>query len=366
MNNTSTSAIGVIGGYGAVGSAAVRRLHQAGASPLLIAGRDPGKADALLDALPADGPPAATMAVDLDDPDSLDRFAARCRLVVNCAGPSYRILDTVAEAALRHGADYVDAAGDDPAHRLLCADGGAGQWATAGRTAVLSAGALPGLSGLLPRALTARTRRATRLDAYLGGVAPLTPAAAGDVLLARGPEHGTSAAAWQDGGVRERALPPRRDVRLDAFPRPVSVFPFLSTEAVRLARDTGIGHVRWYTVFGGERLAGELAMAWAMNSTDTTGLVAAAAEDVRHYGAWYGQEFHLWEGATDGPPAAKLVLRSADSYELSGFLTATAVLRLLHGSIAPGVHFAADVLDPAQVAQALAADPAADLTITQG
>ncbi|GAA2280484.1 hypothetical protein GCM10010145_59560 [Streptomyces ruber] len=362
MNNTS--AIGVIGGYGAVGSAAVRRLHQAEVpSPLLIAGRNPGKADALLEALSADGPPADTMAVDLDDPDSLDRFAARCRLVVNCAGPSYRILDTVAVAALRHGADYVDAAGDDPVHHLLCAGDGAARWTAGGRTAVLSAGALPGLSALLPRALAARAPGATRLDAYLGGVAPLTPAAAGDVLLGRGPEHGTSAAAWQDGRIRERTLTPRRDVRLEAFPRPVSAFPFLSTEAVRLARDTGVGHVRWYTVFGGERLAEELAMAWALDSTDTTDLVAAADEDVHRHGAWYGQEFHLWEGAADGPPTARLVLRAADSYELSGFLTATAALHLLHGSIAPGVHFAADVLDATQVTQALARDPAAELTV---
>lgn len=356
-----TAAIGVIGGYGAVGSAVVRRLHRAGVAPLLVAGRDPDRAEALLRTLPGGGPATVGTRVDLADPGSLDRFAARCRLVVNCAGPSYRVLDTVADAALRHGADYVDAAGDDPVHRRLTADDGAARWTAAGRTAVLSAGALPGLSALLPRALAARTARPTRLDAYVGGAQPLTPAAAGDVLLGRGPEHGTPSAAWQDGRTRERALPPRRGVRLDAFPVPVDAFPFLSAEAVRLARATGIGLVRWYTVFGGGRLAEELAMAWALDSTETAGLVAAADEDVRRAGSWYGQEVHVWDGATDGPPTARLVLRATDSFDLSGFLAATAAVHTLRGAITPGVHFAADVLDPADVTRTLAADPAAEL-----
>ncbi|MEK8169287.1 hypothetical protein NKH77_04325 [Streptomyces sp. M19] len=104
-----------------------------------------------------------------------------------------------------------------PVHGRLGADGGAARWVAAGRTAVLSAGALPGLSGLLPRAGRAR-RGPVRLEAYLGGVAPLTPAAAGDVLLARGPEHGVPAASWADGQVRDRALGPRRGLRLTAFP----------------------------------------------------------------------------------------------------------------------------------------------------
>ncbi|MFI6209009.1 saccharopine dehydrogenase NADP-binding domain-containing protein [Streptomyces sp. NPDC051041] len=358
-----TEAIGVMGGYGAVGGAVVRRLHRAGVHPLLVAGRDPDRAEALIAGLPEEGPDASATAVDLTDSDALDRFAARCRLVVNCAGPSYRVLDAVAQAALRHGADYVDAAGDDPVRTLLSADGGAERWAAAGRVAVLSAGVLPGLSSLLPRALAASTpvTGAVALDAYIGGVAPLTPAAAGDVLLGRGPEHGTSGAAWRDGRIQERALAPRRGMRLDAFPAPVDAFPFLSAEAVRLARATGIGQVRWYNVFGGGRLAEELAMAWALDSTETAELVAAADEDVRRHGAWYGQEFHLRAGTADGPPAARLVLRAADSYELSGFLAAAAGLHTLRGAVAPGVHFAADVLDPARVVEDLAADDAAEL-----
>ncbi|WP_155060262.1 saccharopine dehydrogenase NADP-binding domain-containing protein [Streptomyces blattellae] len=362
----STAAIGILGGYGAVGSSVVRRLRQADIGPLLVGGRDPSRAQALIASFRSGQGSAAVSAeaVDLWS-DSLDSFLSRCRLVVNCAGPSYRVLDTVARAALRHGVDYVDAAGDDPVHtRLTTAGGGAGAWSAAGRTAVISAGALPGLSGLLPRVLVDPAAQPLRLEGYVGGVAALTPAAAGDVLLARGPEHGTPSAAWEDGRIRDRALEPRRDLLLAAFPQRVTAFPYLSTEAARLAETAGIRRLHWYTVFGGTRLAEGLAMAWALDTPDATELVHAADEDVRRHGSWYGQEFRLWNGTGDGPPARTLTLRAEDSYELSGFLAATAAEHVLAGRVKPGVHYAADALDAQATARALAADPAAELEMT--
>ncbi|MCE7079270.1 saccharopine dehydrogenase NADP-binding domain-containing protein [Streptomyces sp. ST2-7A] len=358
------SAIGVLGGYGAVGAAVVRRLLAAGAGPILVAGRDPARAREPARRTGANDAEVEVLRTDLDDPDSLGAFADRCRLVVNCAGPSYRVLDTVARAALRAGADYVDAAGDDPAAARLRDVGEEHAGREDGRILVLSAGALPGLSGLIPRVLVARAERPVRLDAHLGGVAPLTPAAAGDVLLSHGPEHGVPSAAWRGGEVCERVLPPLRGIGLEAFPRPVGAFPFLSTEAVRLARATGLEEVNWYTVFGGERLAEELALTRALEGTDTAPLIAAAAEDVARLGSWYGQEFRLWEGPAEGSPSRSAVLRAEDSYELSAFLAAEAALRVLEGSVRPGVSFAADVLDPEATVRALAADGCAELTLT--
>lgn len=59
------------------------------------------------------------------------------------------------------------------------------------------------------------------------------------------------------------------------FPAPVDAFLLLSTEAVRLACATDTGQVRRCTVFGGGRLAEELAMTWALDGTETADLVAA-------------------------------------------------------------------------------------------
>ena len=51
-------------------------------------------------------------AVDFNDTPALARFARGCDVLLNCAGPSWRVADRAAQAALKADAHYVDAAGD--------------------------------------------------------------------------------------------------------------------------------------------------------------------------------------------------------------------------------------------------------------
>ncbi|MDX2936123.1 hypothetical protein [Streptomyces ipomoeae] len=88
-------------------------------------GRDPSRAEPLIASLQhGDGATAVSAEAVALWSASLDSFLSHGRLVVNCAGPSYRVLDTVARAVLRHGLDYVDAAGDAPLHPRLTTQGG--------------------------------------------------------------------------------------------------------------------------------------------------------------------------------------------------------------------------------------------------
>ncbi|ECX6013344.1 Saccharopine dehydrogenase, partial [Salmonella enterica subsp. enterica serovar Rubislaw] len=84
--------------------------------------------------------------VDLWQEEALREFFRGCVAVVNCAGPSYQVLDRVARAAASAHAHYVDVSGDGPAWHLLQGQpAGDKHW-----TAVLSAGMLPGLANLVP------------------------------------------------------------------------------------------------------------------------------------------------------------------------------------------------------------------------
>ncbi|MEE3922525.1 methyltransferase [Micromonospora sp. BRA006-A] len=106
--------------------------------------RNPDRAAALVrDRL---GGAGEAVAVDVYDRDSLARFCAGCRLVVCAGGASHQVLDRVAVAALAAGADYVDAGGDEPLYDRLAGRDLAAQ----GRVALVTAGMMPGLSGLLP------------------------------------------------------------------------------------------------------------------------------------------------------------------------------------------------------------------------
>ncbi|WP_181019836.1 saccharopine dehydrogenase [Nonomuraea typhae] len=279
--------------------------------------------------------------VDAYDPAGLAAFCAGCRLVVNCAGPSHRLLDRVARAAFAAGADYVDAAGDDPLFGLLSSSG------TAGRTAIVSAGMLPGLTGLLPRLVTAHGTH--RLDVYTGGRDRLTPAAAEDVLLSRG--YGEALAAWR-GGVRvSRALTPAEDVALPYFPERVSLHPYLTTEAERLARRLSVGESHWYTVTSKERVL-------ALARGSAADLERAAALELAGRAPYYAMLFQ----AVGPSGTGTLALRTADTAALTAAVAAHAAEEVLAGAVRPGAHYAADVLDPEAVLAAIAPVARVDMT----
>lgn len=339
--------VGVLGGYGAVGQATARHLRaSAGASVRLrIGGRRRDAAAAFVDA--GLGGDADAVAVDLDRPTELDRFADGCAVVVNCAGPSHRAYDRAASAARDAGAGYVDAAGEEPLRDRL-ADPASG-WEG---PAVLNAGMFPGLSGLLPRCLYRRERfdRAVRLLTYIGGIDRFTPGAAGDYVQSLFSGSSEGGAAWR-GGVRvPNVLRRLTGVELPFFPGEVTAQPGLTTEVDTLASDLSLSDVDWYNVFPGERV---LAMLRRMQGAGERDVAAATAElihaaELDRAGRRSYQLFvHQLEGTIDGARAVRtLVLRGEDGYGLSGMVTALAATAVLDGAVPDGAHFAADVLDP--------------------
>ncbi|GAB7044644.1 MULTISPECIES: saccharopine dehydrogenase NADP-binding domain-containing protein [Catenuloplanes] len=338
--------IGVLGGSGAVGRTAVERLAGFGL-PLRVGGRDRARAEAV--AGPGGGD---AVAVDLFDDDSLAAFCDGCAVVVNCAGPSYRVLDRVARAALAADAGYVDAAGDLVAVEAL--------GDTPARHAVVfSAGLMPGLSGLLPRLLLDGTPVA-RLDVYVGGSVEISPASAVDALLTRGPKFGHALAMWRDGGVAAHSLAPLRGVSLPGFRGRVHAVPFLSAEMVMLASGAGVGELRNYTVYATENLPEAFATAWADQErppeAHADAIVWAAARDVAAHGHHYAVLAYARPPAGSGLLPRRVLLRTPDSYRLSGVTAAITAREVAAGTVPPGVHYASEALDPRRTAAELAAD----------
>lgn len=341
--------IGILGGYGAVGQATARHLRSwAGASVRLrIGGRRRDAAAAFVEA--ELGGDAEAVAVDLDRPDQLDRFADGVTVLVNCAGPSYRAHDRAARAARDAGAGYVDAAGEEPLRDRLRAP--ESEWTG---PAVLNAGMFPGLSGLLPRCLYRQEgfERATRLLGYVGGIDRFTPGAAGDYVESLFSGAGEGGAAWR-GGVRvPNVLRRLTGVELPFFPGEVTAQPGLTTEVDSIAGALSLSDVDWYNVFPGERVLALLRRMQGTTAADRD--VAAATRELIHAAALDRagrQSYQLFvyqlEGTIAGAPAVRtLVLRGEDGYGLSGLVTALAATAVLEGTVPDGVHFAADVLDP--------------------
>ncbi|MBU6535671.1 saccharopine dehydrogenase NADP-binding domain-containing protein [Streptomyces mayonensis] len=362
--------IGIVGASGAVGHHAAAALARAGAGPLRLGARRP---EAIR--VRADGADVETRAVDALDAASLAGFSAGCRVVLNCAGPSYELKDTVAGAALAAGADYVDVLGDDPVHEALTAAGAV----PAGRAVVLSAGTVPGLSLLVHRRLTELAEqdatRATRLVAYAGGLERATATVAADILLsldvggAGGERYGQPLAAWRNGRRVPRALRVNEDAEVPHYPQRVALQPLLTAEIERGARATGLAEAEWYNVFPGSQVRA-LFTALPTLPVDTPEqredlvrrIIRAGEIDLAGAEPYYRLVLTL-----SGPDRRRTaVVRTDDSYRLTGAVAAHTVRSLVDGRIPPGLHFAGDVLEPAGTIDELTRTGAADFSVYEG
>ncbi|MYR42828.1 saccharopine dehydrogenase NADP-binding domain-containing protein [Streptomyces sp. SID5910] len=364
--------IGVLGASGAVGRAAVRELRALGHSGLRLGGRTASALCEVAEENP--GGHDETVWADATATDGLRAFTEGCDIVLNCVGPTYRLRATVAFAALDAGAHCVDVAGDDPAAEDLLKGGDP---ARDGRTVVLSAGALPGLSSLLPRWLAGQgPDTAAALTAYCGGLETCSPTVAHDLMLslssggADGAAYGEALAAVRGGRRVPRALRTDEDAVHPAFPGRVAVQPYLSGESERLAGDLGVDRLDWYNVHPGPAvrallnvLPGRLA---AGDDPDRLAerLILAADLDLAGRKPYYVMDFALSGTASGAPATAGLTLRAASSYRLTAAVGALAVDAVLRGGVPAGVHFACDVLDPDRVVRHLRSHGAADLRLT--
>ena len=332
--------IGVLGASGDVGLASAQALLSLGLHNLRLGGRDAHTGARCLARLHQQWPDARLQwtAVDFNDTPALARFARGCDVLLNCAGPSWRVADRAAQAALKADAHYVDAAGDihlDPA-----------LWR--GRSAVLGAGLQPGLTGLLPRWLAAQGfTRVQGLTSYFGLRDQFTAVAADDFL--QGAVDGSSEplAAWHNGRC-SRALRRRRDVLLPCFPGPVHVLPYLNEEGERLARDLHLETGQWFNVITDGHVLNALDQAHNLPRAEALQRLCTASQlDLSGQPPFVTLLLQL-DGLCDGQACTRsLVLSGAGNAALTGAMAAITVVSVLEGEIRPGCHHAAHALPPA-------------------
>jgi saccharopine dehydrogenase-like NADP-dependent oxidoreductase len=159
----------ILGGYGQFGSRIAATLAGDRDLHVIVAGRDPVKAEAAVAAFRRQGARAALTAAAFDIDRDLQRQlqALQPQLVVHTAGPFQRRDYAVARAALACGAHYVDladgrafVAGFDALDEAACR---AGRWAISGASSV------PGLSAAV---VEAHLHRFARLERVESGISP--------------------------------------------------------------------------------------------------------------------------------------------------------------------------------------------------
>ncbi len=339
--------VAVLGASGGVGLHTARQLMRSGVD-LRLGARRP---EVVRSVVPPDTEAAGTaevVAVDLWDDAALAAFCSGASVVVNCAGPSYAVVDRVALAALASGAHYVDPGGDVPLWRALSHE----DWEASGLTAVINAGLMPGLTSVLPHWLAEGMVQRRSLTAYVGLLDRMTPVGAAEYLLTLAGEHGEAMAAWRDGQRRSRVLGPVSGVRVPFFSSPVDLQPYLSLETERLASSLRLSEVDWWNVFDGE---GHVLRTLARLQADgldgdlsaSARLLCEAAElDLFGRTPYQTLVFQLDGITRDGTPESRTaLLRGTDTYALTAAVASFGARRLLEGVEPPGAQHVQDVVD---------------------
>lgn len=348
--------IGVLGCGGAVGSVACDILQQ---SYRIRGGqrRQPAKSSGKHS--------SEWVQVDLYNSKSLADFCAGCDVILNCAGPSYRIGDRVALAANEAGVSYVDTFGSDPLEQSLSENIG-----DVSGLFVISAGSFPGLSGVLPLWLfTQGFETVDSIHGFAGGREYCSVGAGADVLLSSVAGFGIPEAYWHNDSVTRYSEPFPEVAHLPGFKGEVYVQRFLSSETVRLAKQLKLHEAHWHNVTADKQVNDIISKCCARLSVDASDaaleesvseLVTVASMVLSGSSPWYTMMVEA-QGTTRRKKIRKrAILRSSNSYQLSGVVAAATVQTILQQRPADGVYWAFELLNPAVVIEKLLSTKAAE------
>jgi hypothetical protein len=287
------------------------------------------------------------VAIDLAHQARLDTFVRGCSIVVDCSGPASRYASRVAAAVQRAGAHLV-AAGSD-------AELEARAGTTAPTSVLYAAGALPGLSGLLPRWLAASFDQVRSLTVYGGVLDRFTLAGAEDYLVGVLGDTTEPLAALRHGVIQSGVLYRRTQAQLPFFPRELTLLPYVDSECRQVAQALSLAEGSWYVAVDGQHLAVALDDARAADPrTAALGLCRASALDVAGRKPYVRFLIQL-EGLIQGVSATRTALLQAPGIaSLTGATAAAVTLVLQEGGLPRGVHAAAALPDPQRIVERLA------------
>lgn len=331
--------IGILGGYGKVGLQAARVLREWGNSPLRIGGRNPEKAR---NKFINEFPEAEWIKVDIENDDSLQRFITDCELIVNCVGPSHQITAQAAQMCLSHGCHHVDAGEGTDIEGLHNPSQSAAVF--------YGAGAIPGLSGLLPRWLASSFDNVKNLIAYTGGLDRFTLSGAEDYLYGIFDNAKKPLAAWKNSACCSSALNRKSEVSLPFFPHAVNLQPYFDTETEFVAKSLSLRDGEWYLAIEGEHTSAALEGISAQFHADAKAaikkLCLATELDTAGRQTYLNYLVQL-EGVKQGKSLTRtLVLQTKETSVLTGSVAAITGIALLEGELPADVGPVAAIADP--------------------
>ncbi|MEY9975117.1 saccharopine dehydrogenase NADP-binding domain-containing protein [Lysinibacillus sp. RC79] len=341
--------IGIIGYNGTVGQAAVRYLKDK--YPLRCGSRSEHKEHSQSYKF------MEYMQVDIYDQIALETFCTGCTIVLNCAGPSYSIIDRVAQAAKKTGAHYVDAFGADLLEKKFMQ-----QEST--NIMILSAGSFPGLSGILPCLLAQEGfDQIDNIIGYAGGEEAYSKGAAADIMLSSIYGFGTANAFYKDEKiVRDIAQTEKINVTINGEENAVYAQRYITNETIRLAKKLHIPEAHWHNIYPNKAVFSLLQQACILLAMKNTPehlhqivddlMAKLTIFPVRQ--TWYTLVIEMIGKYQQQPIRRQAQLLCQNSFTISGIICALSVEAIIEGMIQEsGIYWACDILNPSIVMREL-------------
>lgn len=355
----SDAVIGILGGYGAGGQACLSSLLEKTPFSFCLGGRNHRKGMEAASRLNGRG---TYVQVDALNEDSVLAFAEGCDLLINCAGPSRLILDTVGKAACKAGCHYIDLAGDEvvfdrlaPLHDALCEKN---------QVFILSAGIFPGLSGLLATYCAEKefdSVHSMRMS-FINGGESMSQTAAYDIVYSLKDGYGQGMVCRQNGKiVKNNEGPHFADVRF--APDKILLYPSFNHEFQHVAERQAIDNAKLY-VFMPPATMQTLFQIRSDESWQTDEEAAASVQKLVRASEADCQAatphtcyMLVMEGESSGEPKTleATLTWQGSSVTLIGEIVAIAARQILAGFLAGGRHLLCSGLDGSHFIQQLCA-----------
>lgn len=223
--------IGILGGYGRIGLSVSKLLYQKGRT-IRIGGR---KIEAQRDRLAKLMPEAELCQVDIENQTELDYFMEGCQLVINCSGPACNISQILLGQSAFKKIPLIDIGFLEQAQL----EGHEGQ------KVIYGSGAVPGLSGVLVKALAMEFTKVEQVQSFYCLRDIFTETAAKDFIA--GVKR-----SFAQSSVSELAY--TNNYPEEIFEKHAFAFAYEDEETRELKKELGIQEGHWYAVRDGKNL----------------------------------------------------------------------------------------------------------------
>ncbi len=186
--------------------------------------------------------------LDIYKEEQLRNFCKGCRVILNCAGPSYEIKEKVAIAAIKENVIYVDLSDS-----VMCNEDVVSRLRNKG-IIIVGTGYVPGISGAILNLISEEFDSVEKVQGFQSGRQYSTEIAFADVILSSIANAGYPDTYMKNGKMYRENVDPNIRRIIPGFPETVYLKSYLSHEIIDVAMNLNIQEIHWYNSLPDKKL----------------------------------------------------------------------------------------------------------------